>query len=173
MAKKLGFKDFLTVDYAPGQPDLVKVNAKKRKKDLGAGTNAEYSSTYSPEEDIETLDEALTVTQRLKKSRQMKKYKSRLKIGRDKAARRTADMGRLRKRARKQARTMLANKLAKTSYSSLSYQRKQEIEKRLDKMGARIDRVAKKLLPKMRKLEMERKRGNKKATLDRANTKND
>ena len=57
MAKKLDFKDFLTVDYAPGMPDLIKKKAKKRKMDSGAGTNAEYSSTISPEEDIDTIDE--------------------------------------------------------------------------------------------------------------------
>lgn len=57
MAKKLDFKDFLTVDYAPGMPDLIKKKAKKRKMDSGAGTNAEYSSTHSPEEDIDTIDE--------------------------------------------------------------------------------------------------------------------
>ena len=57
MAKKLDFKDFLTVDYAPGMPDLIKKKAKKRKMDSGGGTNAEYSSTISPEEDIDTIDE--------------------------------------------------------------------------------------------------------------------
>ena len=57
MAKKLDFKDFLTVDYAPGMPDLIKKNAKRRKGDTGAGTNAEYSSTHSPEEQIDTIDE--------------------------------------------------------------------------------------------------------------------
>ena len=31
--KKLGFKDFLTVDYVPGMPDLIKKKAKKRKQD--------------------------------------------------------------------------------------------------------------------------------------------
>ena len=31
MAKKLDFKDFLTVDYAPGMDPLIKRNAKKRK----------------------------------------------------------------------------------------------------------------------------------------------
>jgi len=161
MAKKLGFKDFLNVDYAPGEPDQVKINAKKRKKDIPTGnTNEEVS-------------EALTIQQRLKKSRQMKKYKSRIAIGRKKAERRFADQGRLKKRARKQARNMLAKKLAKGNYSDLSYSRKQEIEKRLDKMKSRIDRVAKKLLPKMRKLEMQRKSGNKKATVDRSTTKND
>lgn len=31
MAKNIGFRDFLNVDYAPGMPDLIKRNAKKRK----------------------------------------------------------------------------------------------------------------------------------------------
>ena len=31
MAKPLTFRDFLTVDYAPGMPDIIKKNAKKRK----------------------------------------------------------------------------------------------------------------------------------------------
>jgi len=60
MAKKLDFKDFLTVDYAPGMPDLIKKNAKKRKGDTGAGTNAEYSSRYSPEDQIDTIGEKTT-----------------------------------------------------------------------------------------------------------------
>ena len=51
MAKKLGFKDFITVDYAPGMPDLIKKNAKKRKGDTGAGSNAEYASTHPPRTD--------------------------------------------------------------------------------------------------------------------------
>jgi hypothetical protein len=119
------------------------------------------------------VDEALNLQQRMKRSRQMKKYASRIKIGREKAARRTADPKRLKRRAQKQARNMIAKKLAKADYSSLSFARKQEIEKRLDKLKPRIDRIAKKLLPKMRKLEQERKRGKSGASLDRANTKND
>ena len=150
------FKDYLTVDYVPGEPEQTKVNAKKRKKDAGEATN-----------------EALSLVQRQKRARQMKKYKSKIKIGREKAARRTADPKRLRKRARKQARNMLAKKLAKANYADLSFSRKQEIEKRLEKLGPRIDRIAKKLLPKMRKIEMERKRGNKSARVDRSTAKND
>lgn len=122
----------------------------------------------------EDVNEALTLVQRQKRSRLMKKYKSRIAIGRKKAERRTADPKRLKKRARKQARGMLAKKLAKTdNYSGLSYAKKQEIEKRLDKLGPRIDRMAKKLLPKMRKIEQERKRGNSRAKVDRSTTKND
>ena len=155
MVKKLDFKDYLNVDLAPGEPDQVKYNAKKRKV-----------------EDSD-VDEALTLQQRMKRSRQMKKYASRIKIGKEKAARRTADPKRLKRRAQKQARNMIAKKLAKGNYSDLSFARKQEIEKRLDKLKPRIDRIAKKLLPKMRKLEQERKRGKSNASLDRANTKND
>ncbi len=123
--------------------------------------------------DCGNVEEALNLQQRMKRSRQMKKYASRIKIGREKAARRTADPKRLKRRAQKQARNMIAKKLAKGNYSDLSFARKQEIEKRLDKLKPRIERIAKKLLPKMRKLEQERKRGKSNASLDRANTKND
>ena len=186
MGKKLGFKDFLSVDYAPGEPDQVKYNAKKRKVEAKAG----YCSDDCCGSDVKredcncpsdcehcdcnkNVEEALSLQQRMKKSRTMKKYASRMKIGRQKAARRTADPKRLAKRARRQARNMLAKKLAKADYSSLSFSRKQEIEKRLEKLAPRIDRMAKKLLPKMRKLEQERKRGKSGATLDKAIAKND
>ena len=119
------------------------------------------------------IDEALTLQQRQKRARQMKKYASRIKIGRQIAARRTADPKRLKRRAQKQARMMVAKKLAKGDFASLSFSRKQEIEKRLDKMKPRIQRIAKKLLPKMRKIEQERKRGNTSAKIDRAVAKND
>ena len=147
--KKLGFKDFLTVDYAPGEPDQMKLNAKKRKKDIPTGNT---------NEEVESVEEALTLQQRQKRAREMKKYKSRLKVGRERAARKTASVGTLRKRARKAARAMLAKKLtANMDKSDLSYSKKQEIEKRLDKMKSRVDRMAQKLLPKMRKKEQERK----------------
>lgn len=58
MAKKLGFRDFLTVDYAPGMPDLIKKNAKKRKMADDAGSSAEYSSRYAPGERVDSISEA-------------------------------------------------------------------------------------------------------------------
>ena len=57
MAKTLDFKDFMVVDYAPGMDPIIKRAAKKRKLDSGAGSNAEYSSTYAPGEQIDTIDE--------------------------------------------------------------------------------------------------------------------
>lgn len=187
MAKKLDFKDFLSVDYAPGEPDQIKKNAKKRKQDIPTGSNAEYSSIHEPrkeekemcpecdgtgEVDGEKCDhcngtgyhmhEALNVQQRRARSRQMKKYKARLAVGRKKAAAKLANSGTLKKRARKAARAAIAKKLTKgIPKSELTFARKQEIEKRLDKLGSRISKLAAKMLPKLRKAEMERKRSKK------------
>ena len=154
MPKKLGFKDFISVDYTETGDDQLAYNAKKRKKDIGAGTDAEYSSTNPPQK-----DEALTIQQRLKKARQMKKLAPKIAIGRARAARKMANMETLKKRAKKQARNMLAKKFAKgIAKADLNMAKRQEIEKRLDKMKPKIDKLAKKLLPKVRKAELERKK---------------
>ena len=154
MPKPLGFKDFVAVDYTQTGDDQLAYNAKKRKKDIGAGTDAEYSSTNPPQK-----DEALTTQQRLKKARQMKKLAPKIALGRKRAARKMANMETLKKRAKKQARNMIAKKLTKgISKGDLNMARRMEIEKRLDKMKPKIDKLAKKLLPKVRKAELARKK---------------
>tara|TARA_R100000951_G_scaffold109570_3_gene106841 strand:- start:1389 stop:1937 length:549 start_codon:yes stop_codon:yes gene_type:complete len=178
------FKDFTPVDYMPGEDDLIKRQAVKRKKDAGAGTNAEYSSTHAPRKESTcncgpdcackgdcgpdcncgpecgTQNEALTMTQRRAKSRQMKKYQARLKVGRKKASMKVANAKVLGRRARKAARNAIAKKLTKgVAKADLTPARKQEIEKRLDKMAPRISRLAKKLTPKLRQAELGKKRG--------------
>ena len=146
MAKKLRFKDYLTVDYAPGEPEQTKLNAKKRKKDSGEATTES------------TVDEALSMVQRRAKARQMKKYRTRIKMGRKRAAAKMADAPRLKRRAQKAARAALAKKLTKgIPKSELTPARKAEIEKRLDKMKQRVSRLAKKMLPAVRKKELARR----------------
>lgn len=146
-----GFKDYLTVDYTQTGDDQLALNAKKRKKHIPTGNTGEA---------VEPTAEALTMAQRRAKSRQMKKYQARLKVGRKKAQMKVADSKRLAKRARKQARNMIAKKLTKgISKVDLTPARKQEIEKRLDKMTPRITRLAKKITPKLRQAELGKKRG--------------
>ena len=139
----LNFKDYLSVDYTQtGDPQLA-LNAKKRKKDSGEGTT-----------------EALTMAQRRAKSRQMKKYQARLKVGRKKARMKVANAKVLARRARKQARNMMAKRITRgISKADLTPARKAEIEKRLDKMTPRITRLAKKITPKLRQAELGKKRG--------------
>jgi len=112
----------------------------------------------------ETPDEALTLQQRMKLARSLKKNKAKIAMGRKRAARKVASMDVLKKRAAKQARMTIFKKLTKdVDKSELSMGRRASIEKRLDKMKPKIQKLAKKLLPTVRKGELERKRGGKKS----------
>lgn len=112
----------------------------------------------------ESPDEALTMMQRLKRARQLKRIKNKIKIGQARARRRTASKAVLQKRARRAARNFILQRITKgIPKSELSYARRQELEKRLGSksMKGRIDKIALRLLPKMRKREQDRKRGKK------------
>ena len=137
MAKPLRFKDFQVVDYTPGMDDQISKNAKDRKQD-------------------ETLD----FSQRRARSRLMKKIKAKLKLGRAKAARKTASIDILKKRTLKQVRNVLFLKFSKgKSRNEIPAARRKEIEARIDKIPqSRLKNLAMKMLPKVRKQEMERKR---------------
>jgi len=147
----LKFKDLITVDYAPGEPDEIKYKRhRKRRTGLDRGLN----------DGLET--EALSMAQRLKKARDFKRNRAKIALGRKRAARRVASKEVLLKRARRAARNKILLKITKdVPRGELTVARKQEIEKRLDKpaMKTRIDRLAKKMFPLIRKAEMERKRG--------------
>ena len=99
--------------------------------------------------------EALSIAQRLKKSRMFKRIAAKIKLGKKRASKKIiTDPKKLFKRAIKQQRMKTAKKLLKgKSYFDLSPARKMEIEKKLDKMRGRITTLAKKLLPSIRKKE--------------------
>ena len=112
-------------------------------------------------EEVE-VDEALTLQQRMKRSRLMKRLKTRIKIGRDRARRKMANKQKLEKRAMRQARAQIAKKLTRgIPKGELSFARKQEIEKRLEKpmLKQRIKRIAKRIFKDVRKKEVQRKKG--------------
>lgn len=108
----------------------------------------------------EVENEALDMTQRLARGRMFKKNKAKIAMGRRRAERKIASMDTLKKRARKAARNVLLKKLTKdTPKGELSMSRRQDIEKRLEKKKGVIDKLSRKLLPQVRKKEMERKKG--------------
>ena len=110
----------------------------------------------------ENIDEALNLQQRMKRSRLMKRMKSRIKIGRQRAMRKMANKKTIEKRAMRQARNQLAKKLTRgIPKKELTFARKQEIEKRLAKpaLQQRIKRIAKRIFKDVRKAEVERKKG--------------
>lgn len=108
----------------------------------------------------EIIDEALNFQQRLKRAISLRKNKAKLAMGRRRNASRIADNDRLLKRANRKARGLILKKLTKgIDKSELSPARKAELEKRLDKMKPRIEKIARKILPQVRKDEIRKKRG--------------
>jgi len=108
------------------------------------------------------VDEALNLQQRMKRSRLMKRMKSRIKIGKQRAMRKMANKKTLEKRAMRQARGQIAKKLTRgIPKKELTFARKKEIEKRLEKpaLQQRIKRLAKRMFKDVRKKEVQRKKG--------------
>jgi len=182
----LSFKDMYVVEYKPGEDELVNYRAMRRKRTIGVGEGGYVGESVDPDAQLpcsnpgcecdpctcspvckcgnlkEEVDEALNMQQRLKRSRLMKRLKARIKVGRDRAKRKMANKSKLLRRANRKARDIIVRKLTKDiPKSELSFARKKEIEKRLEKpaVKARLQRLAKRMYPKVRKAEVSRKKG--------------
>ena len=101
--------------------------------------------------------EALTRQQRRKVGLRMKRLAKRIARKKKILAKRMATPEKLLKRSRKAARKLLAKKILKgRDLSTLTFAEKEKLEKRLDKKKAVIARIARKLLPKVKRAEKER-----------------
>ena len=115
-------------------------------------------NAFTQSEDPEVETEALNMQQRMARKKLAIKNKAKMALGRKRAARKVASMDVLKKRAVKAARNKIALKITKgIPVAQLSMSRKMDIEKKLAKKGAVIQKVAKKLLPTIRKKEMAKK----------------
>tara|TARA_B110001454_G_scaffold146145_1_gene135654 strand:- start:379 stop:738 length:360 start_codon:yes stop_codon:yes gene_type:complete len=103
------------------------------------------------------LDEVMSKSARMKKSRLMKVKGKQIARKRKIAMKRKADPEKLKIRALKKARELITKKILKDrSKSDLSISGKEALEKKLSKKTAVIQKIAKKLLPKVKKAETER-----------------
>ena len=103
------------------------------------------------------LEEVLDIQTRMKMKASMRKNKAKIALGKRRAARKIADVERLKKRARRKARNAILNKILKgKDKSELSYGARASIEKRVNKRAALIQRMAKKLLPQVRKADRDK-----------------
>lgn len=160
MAKLLSFKDFVVADYTPGMGEYVSYRAQKRHRGVIGEEQDPLLADENPvtENGQDAVDEALDVSQRRKIAIRMKRLAPRLKIARDKALRKTPTMDKIKKRAKKQARNQMFKILTKgKTRGEVSLARRKEIEKKLDKLNPRIERIARKMIPNVRKLDRERK----------------
>ena len=105
------------------------------------------------------VDEALTMAQRMKAKANFRRNRAKILIGRKRAMRRTATPERLKNRAKKAARKTIEKKMLQgKDKSTLSFGARQNLEKRVAKRAGAIERLSKKLLPTVRKKEMERRK---------------
>lgn len=100
------------------------------------------------------LEEVLDIQTRMKMKQSMRKNKAKIALGRRRAARRIAGTEKLKKRAQRQARKAVMDKILKDrSKDELSYGARANIEKQVNRRATVIARMAKKLLPKVRQAE--------------------
>ena len=138
--KPISFKDLMIVDYTPEMPEQISWNAQKRRRGV--------------------VGESLNFSQRRVRSLIAKRNKSKLSMGRKRAAGRTANSAQFIKRARRLAINLIFRKLSKgVAREDLPVARRQEIEARIQKMKGRIEKLAQRLLPRVRELEKQRKQG--------------
>ena len=103
------------------------------------------------------LDEIMSKSARMKKSRAMKQKSKQIARKRKISMKRKADPEKLKLRAVKKAREIITKKILKDrSKSDLSQKGKESLEDKLNKKKALIKKIAKKLLPKIKKAETER-----------------
>jgi len=100
----------------------------------------------------------LSLQQRRKRALIMRRYKSKIKAARERAKRKLAPKEKLLKRSRKLSLDFIRNRLSKNKkYSEMSPAEKIALDKRLMRVPKKvIDRIAKRLLPKVRQAEKER-----------------
>jgi nicotinic acid mononucleotide adenylyltransferase/shikimate kinase len=108
-------------------------------------------------EGLELEEAVLSIQQRLKRAQVMRRLEPRLKVARARAQKRLAPTTALERRSRKRAIELIRRRVAGAKgqqYGSLSASEKIQIDKLVDKRKKAIGRLAKRLLPQVRKDEL-------------------
>jgi hypothetical protein len=103
------------------------------------------------------LDESLSLSARMAVGRRMKRFAPRIARAKKIKQRRMADRDALTKRSVRAAKNIFVKKLmAGKSKADLSFAQRKAVEDRLKKKSGAIQKLSKKLFPKIRKSEVER-----------------
>ena len=103
------------------------------------------------------FDEAATQAQRQKMKQAFKRNKAKIARGKKLAAKKLASPEKLKAKAQKKARDILVKKITQDKdKGDLSYSARQSIEKKVDAKSAVIKKLAKKLLPAIKKADREK-----------------
>jgi nicotinic acid mononucleotide adenylyltransferase len=144
-------------NFASGMPSKLSDKDKKEIYDKIRSTIKE--ETEIEEDEMDEERKPLTLQQRQKRARMLKRIAPKLARFREIRKKRMADQPRLVKRSRKLAIKMLRKRVAGdrgANYAELSPTDKISVDKLVMKKMGMINKIAQRLLPKVRKAEMER-----------------
>jgi len=105
------------------------------------------------------LDEAMTMQARRQRALTMRKYKGKIAAARKRMKKKKASMSKLKQRARKAAIKVIRKKVSGqkgVNYANLNPAEKMIIDKKVEKKRGAIEKIAKRLLPQVRKQELTR-----------------
>jgi len=99
-------------------------------------------------------NEALTISQRQKRKASFRKNKAKIMMARKKAAKKMASPEKLKARATLAARNLIIKKILKNkTKAQLSFSARADLEKKVSKKAAAIKKIARKLLPQVKKAD--------------------
>lgn len=155
-----------TIDTTPSsKEDKSKPKTKLDKpKANQTVVNPQYDEKPDPEAIVPfgsgiTESKALTALQRLHRAQLIRRIEPKLKIARERSAARRADDKKIAKRSMRKARDIARTRIAGNSgrkYEELSTGEKIQIDKRLESKVGLIKRIARRLIPVVRKAEATR-----------------
>lgn len=140
----------------------------KTKLDKPKGNQTVVNPQYDEKPDPEAIipfgsnineSKALTALQRLHRAQAIRRIQPKLKIARERAEARKADDKKIAKRSMRKARDIARDRIAGNSgrkYAEMSTGEKIQIDKRLEDKVGLIRRIAKRLVPMVRKAEADR-----------------
>jgi hypothetical protein len=140
----------------------------KTKLDKPKGNQTVVNPQYDEKPDPEAIipfgsnineSKALTALQRLHRAQAIRRIQPKMKIARERAASRKADDKKIAKRSMRKARDIARDRIAGNSgrkYAEMSTGEKIQIDKKLESKVALIRRIARRLIPVVRKQEADR-----------------
>lgn len=148
------------VEFTKGLPRKLK-SGKTPKEIFDKIRDAMGITEHMSIEEAVELFEVLSLQQRRKRKMTMRRIKNKIVRGRKIAQRKMANTEKLQKRARRRAKEIIRKRVAGQrgeNYQQLSPSQKIQIDQMVEKRKSRIAKLAKRLLPKVRKAEVERLR---------------
>ena len=155
LANMVEIKESVDLLEEPSDDELQKFIDKNIDAASDEWEDIEY--LYDDDEDPEELNAALSPAERKKRSIQMKRNAKKIARKRKISLKKPSSPEKLKARARKHAIKILRKKFVKgQNYDDLNFAQKEKIERLIQKKKAVVDKLAVRLIPKLKKLEQER-----------------